>query len=130
MNKNENKEVTIAQRKALLEYFKSGKRITALKALNDLGIYNFSARLFEVEVMINRKVNRKSVIVINRFNQAVRVNEYWVDEYVRANHLKEVIGNQPIMRILNPKAWDKATEAQKELDEIEKNNPDLFGDKK
>ena len=60
----------------------------------------------------------------------MRVKRYWVEPYRKAAELKAIANRQPRLRVFNPKAYDKAEEAKSELDELIKNNPLLFWDKK
>lgn len=129
MNNNENVSVTETQKKRLMEFFKTGQKITSLEALKDLGIYRLSARMSEME-NVGIPISRESIQVTNRYGQEVRVKRYWVEPYRKAAELKAIANRQPRLRVFNPKAYDKAEEAKSELDELIKNNPLLFGDKK
>ena len=125
MNNNENVSVTETQKKRLMEFFKTGQKITSLEALKDLGIYRLSARMSEME-NVGIPISRERIQVTNRYGQEVRVKRYWVEPYRKAAELKAIANRQPRLRILNPKAYDKAEEAKNELDELIKNNPLLF----
>lgn len=129
MNNNENVSVTETQKKRLMEFFKTGQKITSLEAMKDLGIYRLSARMSEME-NVGIPISRESIQVTNRYGQEVRVKRYWVEPYRKAAELKAIANRQPRLRVFNPKAYDKAEEAKSELDELIKNNPLLFGDKK
>jgi len=129
MNNNENVSVTETQKKRLMEFFKTGQKITSLEALKDLGIYRLSARMSEME-NVGIPISRERIQVTNRYGQEVRVKRYWVEPYRKAAELKAIANRQPRLRVFNPKAYDKAEEAKNELDELIKNYPLLFGDKK
>lgn len=125
MNNNENVSVTETQKKRLMEFFKTGQKITSLEALKDLGIYRLSARMSEME-NVGIPISRERIQVTNRYGQEVRVKRYWVEPYRKAAELKAIANRQPRLRVFNPKAYDKAEEAKSELDELIKNNPNLF----
>ena len=125
MNNNENVSVTETQKKRLMEFFKTGQKITSLEALKDLGIYRLSARMSEME-NVGIPISRECIQVTNRYGQEVRIKKYWVEPYRKAAELKAIANRQPRLRIFNPKAYDKAEEAKSELDELIKNNPNLF----
>lgn len=125
MNNNENVSVTETQKKRLMEFFKTGQKITSLEALKDLGIYRLSARMSEME-NAGIPISRERIQVTNRYGQEVRVKRYWVEPYRKAAELKAIANRQPRLRVFNPKAYDKAEEAKSELDELIKNNPNLF----
>lgn len=125
MNNNENVSVTETQKKRLMEFFKTGQKITSLEALKDLGIYRLSARMSEME-NVGIPISRESIQVTNRYGQEVRVKRYWVEPYRKAAELKAMANRQPRLRVFNPKAYDKAEEAKRELDELIKSNPNLF----
>ena len=125
MNNNENVSVTETQKKRLMEFFKTGQKITSLEALKDLGIYRLSARMSEME-NVGIPISRESIQVTNRYGQEVRVKRYWVEPYRKAGELKAIVNRQPRLRVFNPKAYDKAEEAKNELVELIKSNPNLF----
>lgn len=59
----------------LLEHLLSGKSINRLSALLDLGIFELSARLIEIENH-GFKINKERKQIINRFNEKTNVVEY------------------------------------------------------
>lgn len=67
-----------SQSQRLLEHLKSGKPITRLEALTDLGILELSARVIDLENK-GYKIPRKRIKVTNRFGETVNVAEYRMD---------------------------------------------------
>lgn len=125
MNNNENVSATESQKKRLMAFFRTGQKITSLEALDELGILQLSARLCELE-NIGVPISRERIQIVNRYGQDVRVMRYWIEPYRRAAELKEIANKQPRVRLFNPGAYDKAEQAKNELDELIKNNPNLF----
>lgn len=64
-----------SQSQRLLEHLKSGKPITRLEALTDLGIFELSARVIDLENQ-GYEIPRKRIKVTNRFGETVNVAEY------------------------------------------------------
>tara|TARA_R110000803_G_scaffold201175_1_gene265866 strand:+ start:1218 stop:1427 length:210 start_codon:yes stop_codon:yes gene_type:complete len=60
-------------------HLKQGKSITRLQALTELGIFELSARLVDLE-KAGYVIDRKWVKVTNRFGESARVKEYWINE--------------------------------------------------
>lgn len=125
MNNNENKNATDGQKQRLMQWFRNGLKITSLQALDELGILQLSARLCELE-SIGVPISRERIQIVNRYGQDVRVMRYWIEPYRKAAELKKLINNQPRVRLFNPGAYDRAEQAKNELDELIKNNPNLF----
>ena len=125
MNNNENLSVTETQKQRLMEFFKTGKKITSLEALSQLGIYRLSARMSELE-NVGVTISRERITITNRYGQEVRVMRYWIETFRKAVELKSIANKQPRLRIFNPKAYDEAEAAKKELDDLIKNNAFLF----
>ena len=125
MNNNENPKVAVTQKARLMNYFKTGEKITSLEALTELGIYRLSARLSELESS-GIPISREGTKVVNRYGEEVYIKRYWIEPYRKAVELKEVINRQPRVRLFNPQAYDKAEQARVELDELIKNNAILF----
>lgn len=125
MNNNENLSVTETQKQRLMEYFKSGKKITSLDALSQLGIYRLSARMSELE-NVGIPISREQTQITNRYGQEVRIKRYWVEPFRKAEELKKLINNQPRVRLFHPAAYDRAENAKVELEELIKNNAFLF----
>lgn len=125
MNNNENLSVTETQKQRLMEFFKSGKKITSLDALSQLGIYRLSARMSELE-NVGIPISRERIQITNRYGQEVRIKRYWVEPFRKAEELKSIANKQPRLRLFNPKAYDEAEAAKKELDDLIKNNAFLF----
>jgi hypothetical protein len=67
------------QHNRLLEWLKSGKTITRLEALIELGIFELSARIIDLEEM-GYKIPRKTITVRNRFGEKARVKEYRLED--------------------------------------------------
>lgn len=78
------------QAERLLEYFESGRRITRLDAYQILGIFELSARVVELEKK-GHVIDKNRITVINRFNEKIRVMEYWIKPSV------------------TPRTWNKTT---------------------
>ena len=125
MNNNENLSVTETQKQRLMEFFKTGKKITSLEALSQLGIYRLSARMSELE-NVGVTISRERITITNSYGQEVRVMRYWIETFRKAVELKSIANKQPRLRIFNPKAYDEAEAAKKELDDLIKNNAFLF----
>ena len=129
MNNNENPKVAVTQKARLMNYFKTGKKITSLEALTELGIYRLSARLSELESS-GIPISREGTKVVNRYGEEVYIKRYWVEPYRKASELKAIANRQPRLRFMNPTAYDRAEQAKVELDELIKNNAILFGELK
>lgn len=129
MNNNENPKVAVTQKARLMNYFRTGKKITSLEALTELGIYRLSARLSELESS-GIPISREGTKVVNRYGEEVYIKRYWIEPYRKAEELKEIANLQPRLRLFNPQAYYKAKQARIELDELTKNNPLLFGELK
>jgi len=71
------KENTQAGR--LLEHLQKGKVINRLSALVDLGIFELSARLIDLQNH-GFKINKKRIQVTNRFNEKTNVMEYSLND--------------------------------------------------
>lgn len=59
----------------LLEHLLAGKAINRLSALVDLGIFELSARIIDIESH-GFKVHKERKTVTNRFNEQTSVTEY------------------------------------------------------
>lgn len=59
----------------LLEHLEAGKSINRLSALLDLGIFELSARVIDIENH-GYTVNKERKTVTNRFNEKTSVTEY------------------------------------------------------
>lgn len=128
MNNNMNVNESLTQCKMILDYFKTGAKITALQALQEFGIARFSARLCNLEDRMGIRVERETIIVQNRYGRDVRVKRYWIEIYRKASELKQIINKQPRLRIFDPTAYQRAEYAKIELDALIKNNPNLFSE--
>ena len=64
-----------SQANRLLEWLQSGKSITRLEALVELGIFELSARIIDLEGE-GYVIPRKRISVTNRFGETARVAEY------------------------------------------------------
>lgn len=130
MNNNENPKVAVTQKARLMNYFRTGMKITSLEALTELGIYRLSARLSELESS-GIPISREGTKVVNRYGEEVYIKRYWIEPYRKAVELKTIINKQPMFRtIFNSLTYDKAEQAKVELDELIKNNSFLFGELK
>lgn len=67
------KENTQAGR--LLEHLNAGKSITRLSALVELGIFELSSRVIDLQNE-GHVINKKRIKVTNRFNESTTVTEY------------------------------------------------------
>ena len=63
------------QKERLRNHLESGKSITRLSALTDLGIFELSSRIGEL-VADGFEINRQRIKVVNRFGEVVNVMEY------------------------------------------------------
>lgn len=72
-----------SQSQRLLEHLKSGKPITRLEALTELGIFELSARIIDLE-NAGHVIPRTRIKVTNRFGESVSVAEYRLAEPVKA----------------------------------------------
>ena len=65
----------MSQQSRLEEHLKSGRTINRLQALLELGIFELSARVIDLE---NKgiSISKKRVEVTNRFGEKCRVTEY------------------------------------------------------
>lgn len=66
------------QSQRLLKHLQSGMTVTRVTALTDLGIFELSARVIDLE-RLGYIVNRRRITVENRFSEKVSVSEYWMD---------------------------------------------------
>lgn len=67
-----------SQESRLRDWLLSGKTITRLSALTELGIFELSARVKALEAAGN-VINRKTITVVNRWGEKTRVKQYWID---------------------------------------------------
>lgn len=79
------------QKKRLMEYLDKGYPVTRLNAAVELGIFELSARIGELE-KLDYPIVKRWVTVKNRFGERVRVMQYKkplqaiVDDYERVKH--------------------------------------------
>lgn len=59
----------------LFDHLASGNTVTRLTALTELGIFELSARVIDIEAR-GYTVPRKTVKITNRWGETVRVTEY------------------------------------------------------
>lgn len=64
-----------SQANSLYEHFKSGKTINRLQALTELGIFELSARVCDLEKR-GVVINKRTISITNRFDERVRLVEY------------------------------------------------------
>ena len=69
----------MGQSQRLEAHLKSGKTITRMTALQELGIFELSARVVELEAK-GCVIDRKPLTVVNRFGENVRVKLYWMEK--------------------------------------------------
>jgi len=66
------------QRERLLEHLKTGASIDRLSALTELGIFELSARIIDLEDRGHR-ISKKRRAIINRWGEKIRVVEYSIN---------------------------------------------------
>jgi hypothetical protein len=66
----------MSQASRLKEHFEAGKSITRLSALTDLGIFELSARVIDLE-NTGMTIDRKRITVTNRWGEKASVTKYW-----------------------------------------------------
>ncbi len=69
--------MTQAQR--VLNYLEEGKTITTLNAFTELGITRLAARVHELK-RDGHNVKKKTISVINRFDEKCAVAEYYIGD--------------------------------------------------
>lgn len=69
---------TPSQEKRLGDWLRSGRKITRLEALVELGIFELSARIKALEA-IGWIIPRRTIKVTNRFGETVPCKEYWME---------------------------------------------------
>ena len=65
------------QNKRLLAYLAEHKYITALEAINELGIYRLASRICDLR-RIGYEIASEMITVKNRFDEDCRVKRYWI----------------------------------------------------
>ena len=65
------------QNKRLLAYLAEHKYITALEAINELGIYRLASRICDLR-RIGYEISSEMITVKNRFEEDCRVKRYWI----------------------------------------------------
>lgn len=75
MSKAANK--TPSQEMRLLDWLQSGKKISRLEALVELGIFELSARIKKLEAL-GYVIPRKRKTITNRYGEKGSVQEYWI----------------------------------------------------
>jgi hypothetical protein len=66
----------MSQKTRLLDHLNSGKTINRLTALVDLGIFELSARIIDLE-RSGFTINRKKTKITNRWGEPINVTVYW-----------------------------------------------------
>lgn len=122
MNNNENVSVTESQKKRLMAFFKTGRKITCLEALEELGIYRLSARISELK-KIGVPINQERIQRINRFEQDVRIMRYWIEPYRKRAQL--MVDLKHYYHGFFNKA--KRKKIEQELEELNKSIEETFG---
>lgn len=69
----------MSQKQRLLDHLKTGDTIDRLRALTELGIFELSARIIDLEEM-GHVITKKRKPVTNRFGETCRVVEYSLGE--------------------------------------------------
>ena len=65
----------MSQRERLLDHLQSGDTIDRLRALTELGIFELSARIIDLEEQ-GFNIDKKRKTVANRWGEKIRVVEY------------------------------------------------------
>ena len=68
----------MSQRERLLDHLLAGNTIHRAGAYQELGIFELSSRVGELEALGN-VIPRKPMTVINKWNEKVRVTLYWME---------------------------------------------------
>lgn len=68
----------MSQESRLLSAFLAGRKITRLSALTELGIFELSARIKDLEA-VGHTIKRRRVTVHNRWGEKASVCEYWIE---------------------------------------------------
>lgn len=68
----------MGQRDRLLEHLQTGSTIHRAGAYHELGIFELSSRVGELEAL-GHIIPRHSMKVTNRWNEDVRVTLYWME---------------------------------------------------
>lgn len=63
----------------LLLYLQNHLYITALEAMNDLGIFRLGARIWDLK-QAGIQIQSDWMVVKNRFGEDCRIKKYWVTE--------------------------------------------------
>jgi hypothetical protein len=69
----------MTQLKRLQTFLNTGQRIHRLTALQDLGIFELSARIGEL-TKSGYPIDKRRIKVVNRFKEVTNVVEYWKKE--------------------------------------------------
>lgn len=67
------------QNNRLLAYLAEHRYITALEAINELGIYRLASRICDLR-RIGYEISSEMITVKNKFNEDCRVKRYWLKE--------------------------------------------------
>lgn len=67
-----------SQEQRLLDWLRSGLTVTRLLALTELGIFELSARIKDLE-SVGHTVKRRRITVQNRWGEKASVCEYWME---------------------------------------------------
>ena len=68
----------MGQKNRLLDHLLSGNTIHRAGAYQELGIFELSSRVGELEAL-GHVIPRKGMTVTNRWNEKVRVTLYWME---------------------------------------------------
>lgn len=68
----------MTQIQRILNYLEAGNTITTLNAFNELGITRLAARIHELKRQ-GHPINKKTISVINRYNEKCSVAEYYME---------------------------------------------------
>ena len=63
----------------VLQYLEDGKKLTCLNALNELGITQVAARIFELKEL-GHPIQKNMITVTNRYDEKCSVAEYYMGD--------------------------------------------------
>ena len=68
----------MTQKARVLSWLKEGKTLTRLQALTELGIFELSSRIGELQ-KDGHNIKSESITVQNRWGEKCRVAQYWME---------------------------------------------------
>lgn len=76
----------MTQATRLKEHLEGGRTVTRLSALTELGIFELSARVIDLEG-VGMTIDRRRITVRNRWGEKCKVVEYYLPQFAPANTL-------------------------------------------